>query len=59
MFADDKKLEEMADMLEDCAAIQQDLNRLENWAERNQMRFNKTKCRVWHLWRNNCMYHTG
>ena len=45
----------MADTPESCAAIQQDLDRLESWAGRNLIKFYKSKSRVLHVGRNNCM----
>ena len=52
-FANSTKLGGVVETPEGCAAIQQDLDRLESWVERKLKRFNNGKCRVIHMGRNN------
>ncbi|XP_070610299.1 uncharacterized protein, partial [Erythrolamprus reginae] len=52
-FADDTKLAGVANTLEDRLRVQEDLDRLSQWAHTNKMRFNTDKCRVLHLGKKN------
>ena len=54
-FDDDRKLGGVADTPDGCATIQ-DMDRLESWAGRSLLRFNKSKCRTLHMGRINHMH---
>ena len=58
-YVDDTKLGGVADTPESCTTIHQDQDRLESWAARNQVRFNRSKCRILHLGKNYCEYQYG
>ncbi|KAK4816821.1 hypothetical protein QYF61_023885 [Mycteria americana] len=55
-FADDTKQGGVTDTPEGRAATQRDLDRLEKWAYRDLMKFNKGKSQVVYLQRNNSMH---
>ena len=37
------------DMLKEKVVVQRHLDRMEEWANGNLIKFNKDKCKVWHL----------
>ncbi|KAK4830761.1 hypothetical protein QYF61_013250 [Mycteria americana] len=55
-FEDDTKLG-LVDAPNSCVAIQKNLHRLEKWARRNLMNFNKGEYQVLHLGRNKPRHH--
>ncbi|CAM4513742.1 unnamed protein product [Caretta caretta] len=52
-FADDTKLGGIANLEKDRDTLQEDLDDLVNWSNRNRMKFNSEKCKVMHLGINN------
>ncbi|KAK4806645.1 hypothetical protein QYF61_021241 [Mycteria americana] len=52
-FADDTKLSGEVDTSEGRSTLQEDLDRLEEWANKNLMKFSKDKCKVLHLGKHN------
>ncbi|KAJ7397844.1 hypothetical protein BTVI_131385 [Pitangus sulphuratus] len=51
-YDDDTKLGEAVDPLEDREALQRDQDRLESLAIIIHVKFNKSKCRILHVWDN-------
>ena len=56
LFADDAKLYDKINSEEDCQKIQEDLNKLQSWAKKWQLRFHPQKCTVLSLGRNRYEY---
>ena len=53
IFADDTKLARIVENQRDADEMQEDINRLWDWAERWGMKFNGEKCKVMHIGRRN------
>lgn len=46
LFADDAKIYQRVESVEDCQQIQQDLNKLQEWANKWQLKFHPKKCTI-------------
>ena len=55
-FVDVIKVGGIANTLEERNKILNDLDRMEHWAERNRMKFNRDKCKVLHLGKRNHLH---
>ena len=55
-FADDTKLTIPASNIEDTVILQNDLNKISNWAEKWLMTFNTKKCKIIHIGNKNINY---
>jgi len=55
-FADDTKLNKCVNCLKDAEDLREDLRKLDEWASKWQMQFNKDKCTVMHLGKSNSQF---
>ena len=53
-FADDLKVFRTIEGIHDQEVLQSDLNKLVEWSETWQMKFNLSKCKIMHIGRHNC-----
>lgn len=49
LYADDSKLSRIIDCQEDCDALQEDIDNAVKFAEKWQLRFNISKCKIMHV----------
>ena len=49
MYADDTKIGRQVATAEDSKKLHDDLNRIQRWSDKLQLRFNSTKCKVIHF----------
>ena len=49
IFADDTKIFRAVETLEDCEALQDDINKAKNWSEQWQLPFHVEKCKIMHF----------
>ena len=53
MYADDTEISRQVAKAEDSKKLQDDLNRIQQWSDKWQLRFNSTKCKVIHVGHDN------
>jgi len=49
MYADDTKVVRKVTTVRDCEELQADLDSIQHWSEKWQMKFNSSKCKIMHL----------
>jgi len=53
MYADDTKVVREVTTARDCEELQADLDSIQHWSEKWQMKFNSSKCKIMHLGHSN------